>query len=71
MLNKGSKKLSEQNIGGILMNAADESTNLYPFYIDYWIFFPVDHESKHQSYRGLKLLPRNKQLYFPQDIRGF
>ena len=48
MLNKGSKKLSKQNIGGILMNAADESTNLYPFYIDYLIFFPVDHESKHQ-----------------------
>ena len=35
MLNKGSKKLSKQNIGGMIMNAADESTKLYPFYIDY------------------------------------
>ena len=48
MLNKGSKKLSKQNIGGMIMNAADESTKLYPFYIDYWFFYPVDHESKHQ-----------------------
>ena len=70
MLNKGSKKLSEQNIGGILMNAADESTNLYPFYIDYWIFF-LSITNLNISYGELKLLPRNKQLYFPQDIRGF